>query len=557
MRREFLKRIFGVTLITALAMGTVACGSTDGTNTAEQSTVNVSEESSQTISTQESENSEEASADITYPLQDAEKLTLWATTPGIASIYSDYTESPYHMGLQENTGVEVEWTFPALGANWKESYNLLLTEDTLPDIIAYSINVSAAQLLAQDGVIYDLTDYIPKYAPDYWEYLNAEGNEAVLKAAKSEDGRIYGVRTSVETELNPTYIGPVIRQDWLDELNLEVPVTLVDWENVLVAFKEKYNAKLGFVKGKWNMGIASGVNAQAGLSAEYYVDADGKIQFANAQPEWKESLEVLHKWYEMGLIDQDSFTMNDDALRTKVLNNEIGVSITAMSQLTNWCLDAEKQNPGAVWVGMEYPRVAAGVPTSRIQGGNRSGSFVAVITKECTEEKMITALKWLNYGYTEDGFMYQNFGTEGTNYTLDSDGKPHWTDLMKNDPDGLEQAIIKYTGTYSSALGGIQSTDMVLIKNHETAAEAVYKWAQNTDNSKYLLPSLAMTDEESLVITDVATPIKAYVGEMALKYVLGEASLDDFDAFVAELDKMGLQKCLDAYQAAYDRYLAR
>lgn len=555
MRRGFLKRILGVALLTTLVIGTVACGNTVSTNPAEKDTVNTSEESGGTSVAQESE--EAVSEDITYPLKDAQKLTIWATTPGVAAIYSDYTQSPYHMGLQENTGVEVEWTFPAPGANWKESYNLLLTEDTLPDIIAYNIKVSDAQLLAQDGVIYDLTDYIPEYAPDYWAYLNAEGNEAVLKAAKSEDGRIYGVRSSVESDLNTTYIGPVIRQDWLDELGLKAPVTLEDWENVLVAFKEKYNAKLGFVKGKWNMGIASGVDAQAGLSVEYYVDANGKVQLANAQPEWKESLEVLRKWYEMGLIDQDSFTMNDDALRTKVLNNEIGVSITAMSQLTKWCLDAEEQNTGAVWTGMEYPRVAEGVATSRIQGSNRSSNFVAVITTECTEEEMITALKWLNYGYTEEGFMYQNFGTEGTNYTLDSEGKPQWTDLMKNDPDSLEQAIIKYTGTYSSALGGVQASDMVLIKNHETAAEAVYKWVENTDNSKYLLPSLAMTDEENLVITDVATPIKAYVGEMALKFVLGEASLDEFDAYVAELEKMGLQKCLDVYNAAYERYLAR
>lgn len=555
MRKVFLKRILGVALISTLVMGTVACGNTVSTNPTETETANVSVESGETNITPESE--EEISNEITYPLKDAEKLTLWATTPGIAAIYSDYTQSPYHMGLQENTGIEVEWTFPAPGADWKESYNLLLTEDTLPDIIAYNIKVSDAQLLAQDGVIYDLTDYIPKYAPDYWAYLNAEGNEAVLKAAKSEDGRIYAVRTSVESDLNTTYIGPVVRQDWLDELGLKAPVTLEDWENVLVAFKENYNAKLGFVKGKWNMGIASGVDAQAGLSVEYYVDANGKVQLANAQPEWKESLEVLHKWYEMGLIDQDSFTMNDDALRTKVLNNEIGVSITAMSQLTKWCLDAEEQNTGAVWTGMEYPRVAEGVATSRIQGSNRSGNYAAVITTECTEEEMITALKWLNYGYTEEGFMYQNFGTEGTNYTLDSEGKPQWTDLMKNDPDSLEQAIIKYTGTYSSVLGGVQSADMVLIKNHETAQEAVYKWVENTDNSKYLLPSLAMTDEENLVITDVATPIKAYVGEMALKFVLGEASLDEFDAYLAELEKMGLQKCLDVYNAAYERYLAR
>jgi len=44
---------------------------------------------------------------------------------------------------------------------------------------------------------------------------------------------------------------------------------------------------------------------------------------------------------------------------------------------------------------------------------------------------------------------------------------------------------------------------------------------------------------------------------MAVKYITGEESLDNFDDFLAKLDSMGLQRVLEIYQGAYDRFLAR
>ena len=38
------------------------------------------------------------------------------------------------------------------------------------------------------------------------------------------------------------FSGPILRKDWLDELGLEVPETIDEWENVLAQFKEKKGA---------------------------------------------------------------------------------------------------------------------------------------------------------------------------------------------------------------------------------------------------------------------------------------------------------------------------
>ena len=48
-----------------------------------------------------------------YPIETDETITMW--NPQVATLhssYTSYTESPFHMGLEEKTGVKVDWQFP-------------------------------------------------------------------------------------------------------------------------------------------------------------------------------------------------------------------------------------------------------------------------------------------------------------------------------------------------------------------------------------------------------------------------------------------------------------
>lgn len=513
-------------------------------------------------SAEESDAVVESEEELTYPLDTDVELSIYVDSIlDLAPEFADASESPLHTGLAENTGISIDWQFPAQGADRAVALNLLWQEKELPDIILGNLvtPASAVQWFA-DGVIYDLTDYLPKYAPDYWEYINKPENVDFLKSVSTADGRLYSVAGVRESTYNVTYCGPVIRQDWLDECGLEAPVTLEDWENVLVTFKEKYGATFGFVQGRFDgaTGIASGTGAFASLISNYYVDENGKVQFGNAQPEWKEMLEVLHRWYDMDLIDKDFPTQDDTTVRSKVLNGSIGVSITAMSQLTNWGVDAEAEGTGANWVGFGYARTAPGEPTNIIQGTRSlySGAGGAVIPTTCSEEELIMALKFLNYGYTEEGIMFYNFGTEGETYTLDENGDVQWTELITGDAGGFDVAAKKYTGVHSGQIT-VQKSRYVQMKNSKASGEAVYKWIENTEAQKYYLPTLVLAEEDNARLADLATPIDTYVAEMALKFVTGDESLDNFDQFVEELYSMGLQECLDIQQAACDSYMNR
>ena len=559
MMKKTFKQLLGLTLSTAMVIGMAGCGN----EPAKESETQVVSKETETTKTMESETQVAEKEEITYPLDSDETITMWTQRLTLNDDYSDYKESPFHTGLAKNIGVDIEFSFVQKGQPSAEAYNLLMTEDVLPDVINYATNNTALTELYNDGIIYDLTPYLEEYAPDYWAYITVPGNEAMYRKIVTSDGRIlafWGLREA-GSDFGITYLGPVIRKDWLDECGLQAPVTLEDWENVLTTFKEKYNAALGFASTYLTYTLfASGTGAYGtgGLGAAQllYVDDNAKVQFACMQPEWVEYMEVMNRWYEAGLIDNDSVTMDAASVRTKVANNQIGASWAPLSQLSNFAVDAEVNGNGAEWVGVSYPRTAAGEATNMIQYGSAVLSGAAFITTSCPEEKLITVIKALNYGYTEEGMMYYNFGKEGETYTLDGEGNPQWTDLVLNDPQGVSACMSKYTGAHSAPISA-QLDHFVKLKNTEAATEAVYTWTENTDVRKHYYGGGELTEDEKLAYTDKFAAIQTYVNEMTQKFLMGTESLDNIDAFYAQLEQMGAKECLEIQQAAYERELAK
>ena len=135
MKKKTLSRLIGLALTASMAAGLSGCGSDAGNSSAGQSSETV-KESSQTVEKSTESGTENATEEITYPLDTDDKLSIWSSNQMVPNTaYADYTESPFHIKLAENTGVEVEWMFPALGEDATQAYNLLLTEDELPNII--------------------------------------------------------------------------------------------------------------------------------------------------------------------------------------------------------------------------------------------------------------------------------------------------------------------------------------------------------------------------------------------------------------------------------------
>ena len=558
MKKE-LKKLLGLTLTASLLFGMAGCGSSNVSN--QESSENT--EPGTEVST---EVTEPIIEEITYPLDTDATISLWSNAFPLNSDYSEPSQSPFHSGLAKNTGVDIDWRFP-VDTNVTTAYNTLMADSELPDIIFKGTwTMNEVETLMDEGVIWDLTEYIPIYAPDYWAAINQPQYQDVLHAITTTDGKQFCIASWVEGDFNICYQGPMVRLDWLEECGLDMPVTLEDWEEMLTVFKEKYGARYAFAKTYFSttsstatLGLNSGTGAYSSFAANWFLDDNGKVQFAQTQPEWKEYITIMNRWWENDLIDKDSVTMNAADVRTKAANNLVSASHGAFSQLTNFVKDAEKT--GAVWSGVENPRVAEGVPTCAINMAydEWTSQYGAVITNNVkTEEDLITVLKFLNYGFTEEGIKYYAYGTEGVSYTLNSEGEAEYTELLLNDPQGLTGAAKKYTGTMTRPIS-IQQTHAAKLKNSEVAVEAGYMWIENTVAAQHCVPaSMSYTEEENLAYTNAYSAIKTYVSEMSLKFLTGEIDIEtEYDNFVATLKEMGLDKCQEIQQAAYDRYISK
>ena len=181
---------------------------------------------------------------------------------------------------------------------------------------------------------------------------------------------------------------------------------------------------------------------------------------------------------------------------------------------------------------LDYPSIMISGPES----------VVSLISQACIEVDLTDQTKTLigEYQYT----------------LLDSEGNPQWADLVLNDPQGLSNAVNKYSGAHSSPIG-IQMEYFVRLKNTEAACEAVDTWIDNTEVSKHYYSTGELTEDEQIAYTDKFAAINTYINEMTQKFMMGTESLDKIDAFYAQLETMGIQDCLAIQQAAYERYLAK
>lgn len=494
-----------------------------------------------------------------YPMNAKDTTLTWWVGQGyvLNAAFAKAEDSPFHKGLQEKLGVKINWQFPTAGTDSKQAMNLMLASETLPDIIFNDIMTDSERYM-NEGVIRDLTQYMPKYSPAYYKFL--QSNKTYDKYMKTDSGKYYGYGFFREGGgWNDTYQGPIVRQDWLDAVGLQQPKNIGDWDKVLKAFKDKYGATFTAPWSRFRQGGISGTFGAYGSSdLIFYIDGNNKVQLAQAQKEWKDYAAKLNEWWKAGLLDQDLFTNDDNIVRTKILNGKSGLAYSSMGQLSNWEADAKKANNGAKLVGLDYPKGNDG-KIAMVFGGPGIGSVVSAITKSCPDEKVEIAMRALDYAYTPEGNLYWNYGTEGVSWKKDANGKPVYTELVTKDPNGLNDAISKYGGsTWSGSC--IQETALLYMKNTETAIKANDTWFNNNKDitSKWKYPSgVTLTAEESTTLTDLTNSIATYASETFAKFVTGEEPLSNFDKYVQQLEKMNLKKILETRQKAYDRYLAR
>lgn len=545
MKRKGIALMLAAVLTASIFTG---CGSAEETSNSNASSA---ETSSAQATTAETPEEVESVYGDTYPLQNAEGkvITYYTRSNAVFSGYADYTESPFHTKLAENVGVDIQFEFDPDGTTDDSNYNLVLTRETLPDVILNEFG-NATELL-EDGIIIPLNDYLEKWAPNLNAYL--EQNPEIKKAISTDDGTIYMFPWLRQDSWLCTFRGIAIRQDWLEEQGLEMPTNLEELDNVAHVFKEQYGAYFATVPGWLYDG---GISTAFDTWEEYYRDDNQVVHFGPAEEGWREYMQFMNKWYEEGILDPDIASIDGTVLKTKVLNDEVGIAYTSGNNVNTWMNSLAEVGSDAKWVGVVNPVKETGGVTMLSQMDPLVTGRGAAITSSCQDIEL--AMRMLDYAYSDDGIYYYNYGTEGETYTIEN-GTPVFTSLITEDPDGISNALDKYTGCQWGT-AGIQEVNMYIQKNNDTIVDCINTWTKNTTTKMHKFPKVSPTAEESMDTDSIVSSIDGYVDEMFYEFIYGDSDIDDDNVwanYLSELDKYGLQEVLSVKQAQLDRYNAR
>lgn len=552
------KKVLAVLLSVVMTAGALtACGNDDGPQTSQPP--QSASETGQADSSEVTASTEQQESEFTYPMDTNTTLTYWCDlNQNVSANFSNLGDTPFGQEWQKQTGVTIEFQHPPANQG-NEQFSLLLADGDLPDLMEYSwmSYPGGPEKAIQDGNIYELTDIINQYCPNIRKYLDE--NPDIDRMVKTDEGHYYCFPFIRGDDKLCNTIGPMLRQDWLEELNLEVPTTIDEWHDVLVAFRDEKGAAAPFTW-EYTMGALTSADPFAyayGTCRDFYLGDDGKVHFGPAEEGYKQYLELFHQWYDEKLIDQDLATLALDQVSAKITSGEAGASIGwAGSRMGTWINAAVKTNPDFMLVAAPYPTLNKGDTPEMGQIDNRYPNQASVaITTSCKDVE--TAARLMDYAYSEAGHMLFNFGIEGESYEM-IDGYPTYTDKILNNPDGwsVAQSMSAYIrGNYN----GPFVQDLRYIEQYytiETQKVSNQIWGA-TNAARHKVPPITPTTEESKEYSTIMNEINTYRDELTLKFIFGDESLDNFDKFVQTLYELGLDRALEIQNAALERYNAR
>ncbi len=503
--------------------------------------------------------------DYPLPLSTTDEvITYWTTCYTPQYIAEDGLGSmPYPKGKEELTGVHVDYIVVSSDSR-AENFSVLLAADDLSDIMCqamYFYTGTARSAIDDDWFInlYDYREYMPNYLYELWSRDDID----VLKYGRIDDvtwPAIYGML--VEPAPGSGYM---LRQDWMDKYGLG-DASDVD------TFDEMHDVLTGFKSNgvEWPMEIFNCIETTAGYSFSGYNTScylggqalpyakviDGKVQFTLTTEDDRDLVTMLNKWYSEGLIDPNyaSFGSTQD-MANEITTGKTGAVVFTPSEVEGW--EAATTEPGARWA--PAPRLKKTEDQVLKYGQKLSNFHLGSASVSATCENIPLACTWLDWVWSEEGCLYDNWGVEGLTWEYDENGNRMLTDFVLHNPDGLGAAWVMVL----YGCNGLLDPCLQIHKRNyaypggERFLAMMDIWSIPDYNGEYDFPTgISYTDDQQERINEYSNDLVTYISENYLGFIDGSKPMTEWDSYVAGCEDFGMSDILDVYQEAYEAYIA-
>lgn len=452
--------------------------------------------------------------------------------------------------IRENLGIDLQ---VSTYSDYETKMNTLLAANQLPDLFSIWGNVSD---VVGTGCLLELSDLISQYAPNVQEDYE---NIPELSRYKV-DGGIYTLAQIRRDDNWEQGSVPCIRTDLLKEQGLSVPTTWNELYEVLEALSEAYPDSIAYGTRGDDRLLFNYMSPVRGLGGDYglYQDADGVWHMGCLEDSYKEVLQYIHNMYQAGILDNEYLIVSADDWKSGLGTGKylFYYDNPVFLDTLNKTLRETKAD-----ANLEPIMFLADENGNTVNYGHSDNYYNVWGISADTENKEVL-MKFVDWLYSEQGGLLMNYGVQGVHYEM-VDGKPQFLDSVveeykarTGDPTyeaGSEIGIgdlfldMSWYSNYDAAFKSTSEESWTRENIHKVYADHMDCVIQQPIEPPY-------TAEESARITEINQSYMDYSKTEINKFVSGERSFEEWDAFVAELIRKGAQERVEIANQAEQRF---
>ena len=507
------RKIIGLILVFALCLSLAACSTTQSNATTNNATTNNATTAQQTASPT-------TTGDGKLFMEDSVQLSMLIPN----SVSWPYQEEWYvKKTVEEETNVILDIILIEDG-KYEEKFNLLVSTGDLPDIVN-QYNSKQSNTYALQGAFIDVYDYIDM-TPNFEEFISE--NQDHVNSFKASDGALYcypGKGQGIGNRRNWFY-----RKDVFEANSITVPTTPEELYDCLKQLKVIYPDSYPLVTRFHGIELMS--PSWKTMDRMYY-DYDKEVfVYGPAQDEWKEYLMFMSKLVSEGLTPPDMFSINTQGWIDLLVQSKGFVTVDYVGRMDSVGASGKEITPE-----FEFGFMA---PINGIT--NYTAVEFSNIVIPSKSSNIENAVKLIDWYYTDEAIELLSWGKVGKTY-VEVEGKKQF----------LASDYLKNYGLTTLGWGLVHMEDAVMSTYGAESTKATLESPQyemRNNPAEYM----SYTEEESEIKATIGQNIYKYVNENKAAFILGQKSFDEWDAYVAEIENMGLADLIDMYTQAYERY---
>ena len=506
--------------------------------------------------------------------EDGVTLTWWLVG-GDDQYYQYYwSEMKSIQKIQELTNINIEFQ---VAINY-EAYLPMMSAKTYPHIItAKNLERYTGRLagMYNDGVSVALNDYMEEYMPNLTalieEYPNLGRDIRLNGGVYTFLSTFYDTNDELQRAVTSTY-GIVMRQDWLDNVGMDVPTDMSEWYTVLKAFKlqdpngngEQDEEPYVACSSGWKYFMpAYGIDDDPSIMKDE--SGNDKVVYGYMTNEYKDYLQEMNKWYTEGLIYNMFEGTSLEVQRERVTQNFAGAWKGGSGNFdtddaTSFLNVLKEGSPNVEFAAVPWPKTADGYQWcfSDISSFHRD---TTVITSNAVDAGVDKAAAYLlDFMLSEEGSTLLTWGIEGESYE-EVGGEKQLVDGMTEKVD-FHGASISKINTYADNLTvafpsrGDIVADYVFSQKSEDYKEASKIWATGDISYKMQAPCQLSVELENKA-NEFQDDMLNYISKMRNRFVTGRIPITEYDTYVEQVKLMGGDSFVELWQQAYDEYMTR